>query len=136
MPELPDLENFKQYFKSTSLHKKIEDIKSTDRSLIYGAVFDDFKEELEGKSFADVSRRGKFLVAEVENSKKNVVFHFGMTGRLLYTKTEGDRDEEGSEDFAQVEFIFENGYELRWINNRKFGRIYLVENIDEIELLR
>jgi len=70
MPELPDLENFKQYFKSTSLHKKIEDIKSTDRSLIYGAVFDDFKEELEGKSFADVSRRGKFLVAEVENSKK------------------------------------------------------------------
>ncbi|MBD3282643.1 MAG: Fpg/Nei family DNA glycosylase [Candidatus Portnoybacteria bacterium] len=130
MPELPDVENFKKYFKKTSLHKKVENIESNQKSLIRKITFNDFKKKIIGHKFEDAWRRGKFLIIEIGGISEKLIFHFGMTGYLSYFK-------QGKEShFAKVVFNFNNGYKLEWINKRKLGKIYLVEDIREISLLK
>ena len=134
MPELPDLENFKQYFKSTSLHQEIKEVKNTGSDLIDGVNSNELNKELSGRKFEDAYRRGKFLVVELEESSKKVVFHFGMTGSLEYEKV-NEIDSSLGKDNAKVSFLFNNGYVLHWLNPRKLGKVYLVDEAENVELL-
>lgn len=134
MPELPEVENLKQYFKSTCLHQKISDVEAKTRSLIEKASFADFRDTLYGKSFSNAWRRGKFMIAELDRDPHKVVFHFGMTGNLQYGKVDNLSNEDI--EYSQVTFRFADDYTLLWVNIRKFGRIYLVKDINEIKTLR
>lgn len=134
MPELPDVEQFKKHFEKNCLHKKISDVKAESKNLIRRVVFEDFKESLTGHHFKSVRRRGKFLIAEVEGIEEEILFHFGMTGNLHYTKQEAPKEDE--DKFTRVTFEFKNGYELRWINMRKFGRIYFVKEPEKLDLIK
>lgn len=131
MPELPEVENFKSYFRRTSLKKQISDVESRAKGLIKKITFDDFKKKLKGKSFRDARRRGKFLIVNVGGLKEKLIFHFGMTGNFEYLKQDSEEN-----DFAKVVFKFKNGYELRWLNFRKLGKVYLVKDLDEVDLLK
>ena len=126
MPELPNVEFLKRYFKNNSLHKKIIDIKCEAKSLIKKIDFKDFKKKLIGKSFKDAWRRGKFLIIEVSGMNEKLIFHFGMSGDLHYIKQGKER--RGEDRFTRLCFKFANGYELRWLNMRKLGKIYLTES--------
>ncbi|GAJ24361.1 unnamed protein product, partial [marine sediment metagenome] len=126
MPELPDVESFKRYFKKISLNKKIIDIKSSAPELIKKVSFKDFKQRLMGRSFEDAFRRGKFLIIKVKGISERLIIHFGMTGDLHYVKQGKER--KGEDRFTRLCFKFVNGYELRWINMRKLGKIYLTES--------
>ncbi|MBD3359080.1 MAG: Fpg/Nei family DNA glycosylase, partial [Candidatus Buchananbacteria bacterium] len=79
MPELPDVENFKNYFKYNCLHKKIKKVESQSKSLIKKITFNDFQKTLKNKQFNNAWRRGKFLIAELKNDPHKLIFHFGMT---------------------------------------------------------
>jgi len=134
MPELPDVENFTLYFKRTSLHKKINDVDAVTKQLIQGITFPNFRKILKGREFSGAYRRAKYLVAEIRGRQEKLVMHFGMTGYLRYKKQASERDKE--DRFAQVIFKFTNGYEMQWINKRKLGRIYLVNDIEEVNALK
>jgi len=134
MPELPDVENFKDYFNKTSCNKKIKEVLCISPELIKGVGVSDFKKNLIGKSFRKAERRGKCMIVLINKSDRKLVFHFGMTGNLSYTSSESPLS--GRDKFARVIFKFENGYELRWLNQRKLGKIWMVEDISEIELLK
>lgn len=125
MPELPDVESFKRYFKKTSLNQKIVGVEGGGK---------DFKRKLIGKSFKDAWRRGKFLIIEFKEIPEKVVMHFGMTGDLHYVKQGAEKT--GEDRFTRFTFKFANGYELRWLNMRKFGKVYLVRNPKEVKLIR
>lgn len=130
MPELPDVEGFKRYFESTSLHKPIEAVHAKPKSIIKKATFSDFKNTVVGRNFVDAQRRGKFLVTFLADSQQKVVFHFGMTGNFSYKKQ--GSPQKGRDRFTRVWFKFENGYELRWNCMRKLGGVYLVKHIEQI----
>ncbi|MFQ6115418.1 MAG: DNA-formamidopyrimidine glycosylase family protein, partial [bacterium] len=66
-----------------------------------------------------------------KEAPSKLVFHFGMTGSLHYTKTGSEKDKS-----AQLVFEFADGYELRWLCLRKLGKVYLVEDINQIKLLK
>lgn len=134
MPELPDVESFTRYFERTSLNQEIEEIVGETKSLVKRTSFKKFREELVGRQFTEARRRGKFLIAEVSGIDKKVVFHFGMTGSLSYSRQRGNKF--GRDEYAQVTFKFEEGYELRWINIRKLGKIYFVKKPERIDLLK
>jgi formamidopyrimidine-DNA glycosylase len=134
MPELPDIENFKNYFKYNCLHKKIKNIESQSKTLIKKATFNNFQKTLKNKQFKDAWRRGKFLIAELKNDPHKVVFHFGMTGDFKYAKKNNLNKKD--KQYAQLIIEFANNYQLLWLNPRKLGNVYLVKDINEISTIK
>ncbi|MGM0441997.1 MAG: Fpg/Nei family DNA glycosylase [Elusimicrobiota bacterium] len=135
MPELPDIEYFKKYFNRTSLNREIKDVKSNSKKLIKKTSFKNFRRHMKNNSFEDSKRRGKFLIASLNTGSKVIIFHFGMTGDLKYLKTENRDKYEDEIKFSRVRFEFKNGYELNWLNMRKLGNIYLVDNPRDVDLI-
>ncbi|MEX0940408.1 MAG: DNA-formamidopyrimidine glycosylase family protein [Candidatus Babeliales bacterium] len=134
MPELPEVKNFTRYIKATSLHKKITDVTAQDKRLIKEVTFSDFKKHVIDNAFEDAIQRGKYTIISLKKKKNFLIMHFGMTGSVHYIKS--DTPKEGNDKYTKVIFKFSNDYELRWINKRKFGALFLVKNLDEIKALK
>ncbi|MFP4548160.1 MAG: Fpg/Nei family DNA glycosylase [Fidelibacterota bacterium] len=133
MPELPDLEGFKTYFTETSMEKTIENITSESPELIQNHSLKEFRNKLTGHRFSDIRRRGKFLIIEISSLEEKLLLHFAMTGNLHYVKQEESK--EGNDRYTRLSFQFKNGYELRWLNKRKLGKIYLTKEPNKIDLI-
>ncbi len=129
MPELPDIEAFTQYLRRHALGQEIADVCSNYKPLVRQMVFADFSGALRGQEFTHARRRGKCILVSVGDTVCTLVLHFGMTGRLEYGKQEEHIKQ------AHIVFRFCNGRELRYINPRKFGAVYLVSDPAEISLL-
>ncbi len=123
MPELPEVENYKTCFDSTSLHKKIVDMDCADSRLLK-KDFDEMREALIGQEFTETERIGKYLFAKTTGGKV-LVLHFGMTGNLNYYKDPEDRPK-----FAHIVYKFGNGFHLGFLNKRKFGWNDLADSVE------
>lgn len=129
MPELPEVEAFKSYV-SRILLNEIKEFAIRDERFFVTSI-KDFRKKLVGSYFESVERRGKFLIVNLNPSSLKLVFHFGMTGDLSYVKTGAPE-----EKYVRLIIVFHNGYELRVIDQRRFGKVYLAESIDEIKTIR
>ena len=63
MPELPDVQIFKEYFDATALGKKIDKVVECDNRLLEGTSRTRLEERLTDKSFTGTVRHGKYLFA-------------------------------------------------------------------------
>lgn len=122
MPELAEVETFKNYFDKTSLNQKIIDIIITDKRIL-NTDPEKFISTLIGKQFNSTVRHGKYLFAKLNSS--SVIIHFGMTGDLSYFKFIKDLP-----PYSKVIFKFENGNALSYISQRMFGRLDITDSID------
>ncbi len=125
MPELPDVETFKRYIDSTSLNKKIVDVKVDTTKILENITKKKFKNFLIDKKFVETYRHGKYLFIKNNNSKW-LVLHFGMTGFVKYFK-----DLEKKPDHTRLLIKFENDYYLSFNNQRLFGKIELTDDKDK-----
>ncbi len=131
MPELPEVESYRKYFDSTSLNKTIKDVKVLDRSILSSISIKSFVSKIKGEKFKTTYRHGKYLFAQISENKI-VVMHFGMTGFLKYYKNEDEASpKDGSHNHIRILFSFSNGYNLAYDCQRKFGKVSLIESIDE-----
>jgi len=132
MPELPEVNASKRYFDATSLHQKITSVEVSDDHIIRNLDGTAFRQKLEGQTFKQSYRRGKYLFGDLENGH-SVLLHFGMTGRLKYYSDLEDRPKH-----ERFSFEFENGFRLGFNCPRKFARIRYLEDreayIREIKL--
>ncbi len=133
MPELPEVEHFKHIF-SHALKKKITDITCNAPLLLKKITPKKFSDLLIGKSFSKVVRKGKFLIATLAGSECFVVMHFGMTGWLEYKK-QSDFDDTDKR-FGQIIFALPSGYALLLLDKRKFAKVYVVHDPNEIKTLK
>ncbi len=134
MPELPDVEYYKKYFQRHALHKKITDVAASgERSLLKKTSYNQLQKVLIGHQFSQADRRGKYLIASISGTDKKLIIHFGMTGTLHYTARDNPRENE--DQYTKFTFRFVNGKELRWINRRNLGKLFLVKNIGDISAL-
>ncbi len=122
MPELPDVEVFRRYLDSTGLHKKIENVDVKDADLLGEVSSLKLKRQLNGSSFENTDRHGKYLFARSDNDSI-LVLHFGMTGFLKYFK-----NGESEPEHTRLLIDFENGYSLAYDCQRKLGLIELVDD--------
>jgi formamidopyrimidine-DNA glycosylase len=122
MPELAEVEIFKNYFDITSLDQKITKIIVTDIRIL-NTDEKPFKNEIIGKKFINSIRHGKYLFAKL--NPHFLVFHFGMTGDLSYFQ-----NEEELPPYSKVVFFFENDYALSYISQRMFGRLEITDSIE------
>lgn len=124
MPELPEVEAFRAYIADNALHKTIDAITSSAPTLVKQVSFPTFKKDLVGASFSGATRKGKYVILSVAHTDQKVIIHFGLTGSIAYTK-----DQQEDIQFSKVIFYFKHDGALHWIDKRKFGALWLVDNI-------
>jgi len=124
MPELPDVEVFKQYLDATSLHQSIAEVKILAPEMLKGMSVKELKQALEGDAFESSRRHGKYLFVKLDKGAF-LVLHFGMTGFLTYFK---DMDKELPHERLLV--AFSNGYHLAYDCQRKLGEVALAEDVE------
>jgi len=125
MPELPEVETFKRYLDSTSLHQRIFNVEVRDAYVLKHISARGLALRLKGRRFENSHRHGKHLFVR-SGDELWLRLHFGMTGWLQYLK----RDEE-TPNTARVLFRFGNNRRLAFDDQRKFGEVELIKNVDE-----
>lgn len=124
MPELPDVETFKRYFDATSLHQRIDNVDVRDAYILKGVSARELARGLKGHRFESSRRHGKHLFVRTDGDLW-LRLHFGMTGSLRYFK-----HEEQAPRHTRVLFVFANAHSLAFEDQRKFGEIGLIEDVN------
>jgi formamidopyrimidine-DNA glycosylase len=124
MPELPDVETFKRYLDATSLHQQIEDVDVRNAYVLKGTSARELARRLKGHRFESSRRHGKHLFVRADNEVW-LRLHFGMTGSLQYFKKA-----EKTSAHTRVLFIFNNNRRLAFDDQRQFGQIALLKDVD------
>jgi len=125
MPELPDVEIFKQYLDVTSLHKRIESVQVLAPEMLKEVTVERLKDALEDHAFDSSRRHGKYLFVSLD-SGPYLVLHFGMTGFLVYFKNKAKEP-----PHERLLISFTNGYHLAYDCQRKLGALTLTEDVRE-----
>jgi formamidopyrimidine-DNA glycosylase len=125
MPELPEVETFKRYFDSTSLHQRITGVDVRDAYVLKHVSARQLARRLKGRRFENSHRHGKHLFVRA-GDELWLRLHFGMTGSLEYLN-----HDEVAPKTARVIFGFADNGRLAFDDQRKFGEIELIKDIDE-----
>ena len=122
MPEIPDLEKIKAFLSDTLPGVKITSVQCRQPLVIRIPTLDEFKSTLEGNTFAETKRRGKFMLLGL-SSKHLLAINPMLTGRLQYT-------DPSSKHHAKTCFTLGlgNGKELRYYDSKLMGKVYLVSD--------
>jgi len=123
MPELPDVQYFKQYLDATSLHRPVKEVVLYTAQVLANITIDELETEVAGRTFAGSDRHGKYLLVELDDGR-TLIMHFGMTGHLEYFEDAG-----GEPEFTDVRFQFEDDGYLAYVAPRKLGGLRLVEDV-------
>jgi formamidopyrimidine-DNA glycosylase len=135
MPELPDVETFKRYVDATSLHQRITAVDVQNAYVLKGVSAGKLKHELKGRCFESSYRHGKHLFVHADGDLW-LRLHFGMTGSLRYFKDEKKASRSASAKatvgkHTRVMFFFEKARRLAFDDQRMFGEIGLLKDVDD-----
>lgn len=125
MPELPDVETFKRYIDSTSLHKTIEKAQVMNKKILEEISKNNLEQGLQGTRFVESDRHGKYLFLKTTENQWMVV-HFGMTGFVKYFKDESDEP-----NHTRLLLRFDNNYFFSFACQRMLGKIGLIQNKED-----
>jgi formamidopyrimidine-DNA glycosylase len=117
MPELPEVETIVRELRQQVVGKNIARVRVHWERSIEGRA-DEFRRRLAGMTIAAVSRRGKFIGFELHDNTFFTI-HLRMTGKLVQKLDEAGRKH------MRVEFRFQDGSALYFVDARKFGRLRL-----------
>jgi formamidopyrimidine-DNA glycosylase len=121
MPELAEVETVRSSLSRDLIGKKIKSVSVTNgRAVRRHKTAKDFRAMVEGHSIKSVQRLGKNLVVGLDNAT-HLVIHLGMSGQLLRAKNAKDPKPK----HTHVVFSFVQGGELRYVDPRTFGEIYV-----------
>jgi len=127
MPELPEVETIRQQLKREILKKKIEEVIIKDRRSLKAVSPAKFKKEVENQKFIDILRRGKVLIFKLKENLF-VVVHLKLTGWFILSKK--------IEKFARIIFRFSDDRFLNFCDSRMFGEIKLVEEWQNLPIIK
>ncbi len=126
MPELPEVESAARMLKPQLVGKRIVGIKVNWPHHIDRPDTEEFRFRISGLRFLDVTRRAKFLVFSLEN-EETLLIHLRMSGHLSVVPASPPYDKH-----THTIFELDSGEELRFRDTRKFGRVYLVNDPQDV----
>jgi formamidopyrimidine-DNA glycosylase len=126
MPELPEVETIARSLRSGSAGpalpgRRIERIRTRWPRHFREPALTSFRRRISGQVVQNVIRRGKYLVFPLEG--ETMLIHLRMSGDLRLAPTEETRQR-----FEHTLFQLDNGWDLRFSDARKFGRISLLRD--------
>ncbi|MGF1568536.1 MAG: DNA-formamidopyrimidine glycosylase [Nodosilinea sp.] len=126
MPELPEVETVRRGLNRVSLDRPIEKgLVLLERVVAFPGTADDFWAGLLGCTFQTWHRRGKYLLGQLAQPGGApggyLGVHLRMTGQLLWLAPETPVP-----IHCRARFWLRGGHELRFIDQRTFGRLWWV----------
>jgi formamidopyrimidine-DNA glycosylase len=122
MPELPEVEVLARHLAPLLRNRKIQNTDVRRVRIISPATAEEFARKLRGATFAQLSRRGKYLLFEMRGRAGNaftLIGHLGMTGRMYLSPAEKALPKHAAVvlNLGAENFVFED--------TRYFGRLTL-----------
>jgi formamidopyrimidine-DNA glycosylase len=122
MPELPEVETVRRDLERDIAGLRIKDVEVNDlRSIRRHGKKAPFVKALDGAKVTHVNRRGKYLVVSLDTGSV-LVIHLGMSGQLRRNAAK-----DAMETHTRVVLTFTQKGQLRFIDPRKFGEMFVVE---------
>jgi formamidopyrimidine-DNA glycosylase len=150
MPELPEVETVCRGLNQVTLGYKIVGAEVLlDRAIVSSVSLSELLALITDQVISQWHRRGKYLLAELrgftpgEIKEKSapllpdsplsplsncLVVHLRMTGQLLWLERE-----EPLQKHTRVRFFFEGGKELRFVDQRTFGKIWWIPSGQDVK---
>jgi len=133
LPELPEVETVRRGLNTLTVNKTFEGGEVLlPRTLAYPLSVDRFVPCLQGLAIAEWQRRGKYLLAQLANQEQEkqgyLGIHLRMTGQLLWTQ-----QTEKLQKHTRVRFFFKDNQELRFVDTRTFGKVWLVTDQPQVQ---
>jgi formamidopyrimidine-DNA glycosylase len=126
MPELPEVETTVRALREPLVGRMIVAVRNSWPRHIATPSLAEMQERIAGRRILSITRRGKFLVFPLSEGE-TLLIHLRMTGHLSVVDAN-----EPVDAHTHTIFSLEDGRELRFRNPRKFGRVYLVRDPDEV----
>lgn len=121
MPELPEVETVRRGLNQWTLGRKITGGEVfLPRTLAHPFSSEAFARGIAGSSIETWNRRGKYLLAALDNGSTLGV-HLRMTGQLLWVDVDSP-----IAVHTRIRFRFEGEQELRFVDTRTFGKIWWI----------
>lgn len=124
MPEIPDLEAIRHYLMPRLAGRTVTHSAAPLAWLVRTGA--DGLASIEGHQFGEVHRLGKFLLFFVDDGRVLVVNPM-LTGRFHWVEASARKPR-----MLGVVIGFDDGHELRYSDQRRMGRWYLVDSADEV----
>ncbi len=125
MPELPEVETIARKLSPDLVGKTILDVDVRWARTLAMPSAKKFKEQIKGQVIQSVGRRAKFL--NIQLTAYNLLIHLRMSGDLFL--------KEGKikpEKHDRVVLNLSGNKSLAFNDTRKFGRIWLTDNVDKV----
>ncbi|MDX6723143.1 MAG: formamidopyrimidine-DNA glycosylase [Solirubrobacteraceae bacterium] len=114
MPELPEVETIRRQLAPAVEGRELTALEISDARWCLPLSPDEIRDAVQGRRVERLSRRGKYLVWELEDEVFLLV-HLRMTGTLLI-------DPAPATPYGRVRFVLDGGaHELRFCDPRRFG---------------
>lgn len=123
MPELPEVQTVADSIKDDIINEVIDSIEVKWPRVLDNFNSNDIK-HISDLRITSVSRRAKFILIQLK--KELIAIHLRMTGKLYIQK-----DENYNKHVTAI-ILFKSGKKLIFEDTRKFGRVYLYQNLDII----
>ena len=130
MPELPEVETVRRSLIDKIVGHHIQSLRVGDFPGVLGADrIEDILPRIAGREVRGVRRRAKYLIIDLDDDTA-IVVHLRMTGRLSAVP-----HEEQPRRFERLAIAFDNGLDLRFSDQRKFGRVIHLhgDDLDRLE---
>ncbi|MBN2841644.1 MAG: bifunctional DNA-formamidopyrimidine glycosylase/DNA-(apurinic or apyrimidinic site) lyase [Sedimentisphaerales bacterium] len=125
MPELPEVESIARGLAQVIPGTTIRSVKLMRSDIFHQPAGQNTDiNSITGKKIATVARRAKRLIIALSDGSA-LLIQLGMTGRFIITEPETDM-----EKHAHFTITLSNGKDLRFIDHRRFGRVWLFEQLD------
>lgn len=131
MPELPEVETVKRGLEPALVGRRIKRVELRRKDLRFPFP-PDFVERLEGQRIGALSRRAKYILAQLESGEL-LIMHLGMTGRFTVVRVDGQSANLGEMYFEtggegphdHVVMHLDDGTRVVYNDPRRFGMMDL-----------
>ncbi len=127
MPEMPEVQTIINDLKSAKIVGcQIIGTQVFWPKIVFGQDVEAFAKGIQDQQIVDLHRRGKYIIFTL-SSGSFLLVHLRMTGRLLFVQGKSQ-----DSPYMRLRLKLSDNKSLDYYDTRKFGRWYLVENVDSI----
>ena len=132
MPELPEVETIVRHLRGPLIGRTITGVTVYWPRTVARPSVTAFTRRLRGRRIRAIRRRAKYLVFELGDRSSRrptdyLLIHLKMSGQLNVVSRERPVDKHD-----RVIFDLDDGRRLRFNDTRKFGRVYLVDDVEVV----
>ena len=124
MPELPEVETIKKELSPWIVGQSFTEVTIFDDRIVAEGSAEEIRRGLIGQTIESLGRRGKYLIVHLSNGR-SLIIHLRMTGALLLNP-------KGAELYTRAVFHFSGGHRLLFRDPRRFGLIWLVDDVHTV----